>query len=262
MSQSGIRFEDGLAYERMMGAWSRLVGDEFLDWLEPAAGLRWVDIGCGNGAFTEVLVERSAAAHVEGIDPAPAQLEFARGRGLGEKAAFRAGDAMALPFGDGQFDAAVMALALFFVPDAAKGFSEMARVVRPGGLVAAYMWDIHGGGLPIEAMNIELRAVGVEPLMPPSPAVSRLPAMEALWRDGGLEGVEARPFEVFREFADFETFWEISTAGSALGQGLKTMDADVVAKLRERVRGRVTGGAAGPVRARALANAVKGRVPG
>jgi SAM-dependent methyltransferase len=262
MSDRQIRFEDGAAYERMMGTWSRLVGEEFLDWLRPAAGLDWVDVGCGNGAFTQLLVERCAPASVQGVDPSPAQLDFARGRGLGGQAEFRSGDAMALPFPDGAFDAAVMALVLFFVPDAPKGFAEMVRVVRPGGIVAAYVWDIHGGGLPIEAMNVELRAIGIEPLLPPSHAVSRLPALEALWRSGGLETVETRTIAVERDFADFDELWAISTAGSALGQGLERMDPEKAARVKEGSRARLSGGGPGPVRVRAQANAVKGRAPG
>ena len=75
-----IRFDDGAAYERMMGIWSRLAGEIFLDWLAPRPGLRWIDVGCGNGAFTELLVERCAPAEVQGIDPSEAQLAFARAR--------------------------------------------------------------------------------------------------------------------------------------------------------------------------------------
>ena len=58
MAEQQIRFDDGAAYERMMGNWSRLAGDIFLEWLAPRSGLRWIDIGCGNGAFTELLIER------------------------------------------------------------------------------------------------------------------------------------------------------------------------------------------------------------
>src|SRR5262249_10711925 len=146
MTEPQIRFEDGAAYERMMGVWSRLAGDVFLDWLAPARGLRWVDIGCGNGAFTELLAARCAPARVEGIDPSEAQLSFARSRHTAGIATFRLGDAMALPYADNSFDAAVMALVLFFVPDPAKGVAEMIRVVKSGGSVSVYLWDFFGRG--------------------------------------------------------------------------------------------------------------------
>src|SRR4051794_32977376 len=117
MAEPQIRFEDGAAYERMMGVWSGLTADIFLDWLMPQPGWGWLDVGCGTGAFSRKLIERCAPAEVQGVDPSEAQLGFARARGLGETAQFRRADAMALPFPDRSFDAAVMALVIFFVPD-------------------------------------------------------------------------------------------------------------------------------------------------
>jgi len=146
MPEPQIRFDDGAAYERMMGAWSRLAGDIFIDWLAPRSGLRWIDVGCGTGAFSELLVERCAPVEVQGIDPSEAQLAFARTRPASRLAQFRQGDAMALPFADDSFDAAIMALVIFFVPEPAKGVAEMVRVVGPGGTVATYAWDMEGGG--------------------------------------------------------------------------------------------------------------------
>ena len=110
MVEQIIRFEDGAAYEQMMGIWSRLVGEVFLHRLAPSPGLRWIDVGCGNGAFTELLIERCAPVDVEGIDPSEGQLAFARTRPSARLAKFSRGDAMALPFASGSFDAAVMAL--------------------------------------------------------------------------------------------------------------------------------------------------------
>ena len=147
MVEQKIRFDDGAAYEQMMGIWSRFAGEIFLDWLAPLPGLRWIDVGCGNGAFTELLVERCAPVEVQGIDPSEGQLAFARTRPASRVAEFRQGDAMALPFPADRFDAAVMALVLVFVPDPAKGIAEMVRVVSPGGTVATYMWDMLGGGI-------------------------------------------------------------------------------------------------------------------
>jgi ubiquinone/menaquinone biosynthesis C-methylase UbiE len=149
MTEQQIRYEDGAAYERQMGAWSRLAGDIFLDWLQPPSGLRWIDVGCGNGAFTQLLIERCAPAEVQGIDPSEGQLAFARTRLAGRPAQVRQGDAMALPFAAASFDAAVMALALGFIPDPARGVAEMVRVVKPGSLVATYAWDMPGGGFPL-----------------------------------------------------------------------------------------------------------------
>ena len=114
MAKQQIRFDDGAAYERVMGTWSRLAGEIFIDWLAPRSGLRWIDIGCGNGAFTELLVERCAPVEVQGIDPSEGQLAFARTRSAARIAQFRQGDAMALPFSNASFDAAVMALVIFF----------------------------------------------------------------------------------------------------------------------------------------------------
>ena len=115
MVEQKIRFDDGAAYEQTMGIWSRFAGEIFLDWLAPLPDLRWIDVGCGNGAFTQLLVERCAPAEVQGIDPSEGQLAFARARSTSRVAEFRQGDAMALPFPAGRFDAAVMALAIIFV---------------------------------------------------------------------------------------------------------------------------------------------------
>jgi SAM-dependent methyltransferase len=81
-----IRYDDGVAYERMMGTWSRAAGEIFLDWVAPSCGLRWIDVGCGAGPFTELLIERCAPAEVEGVDPSDARLFFARARSLGHTA--------------------------------------------------------------------------------------------------------------------------------------------------------------------------------
>src|SRR5215469_3666583 len=117
MAGQPIRFDDGASYEQMMGIWSRSAGEIFLDWLAPTKGLRWIDIGCGNGAFTELLVERCSPAEVQGIDPSEGQLAFARTRPSSRLAHYRQADAMAIPFPAGRFDAAVMALVIAFVPD-------------------------------------------------------------------------------------------------------------------------------------------------
>jgi ubiquinone/menaquinone biosynthesis C-methylase UbiE len=265
MAEPQIRFDDGAGYERMMGKWSRLAGDVFLDWLAPRPDLRWLDVGCGNGAFTELLVERCAPAEVHGIDPSEGQLAFARQRPAARVAEFHRGDAMALPFADANseegFDVAVMALVIFFVPDPAKGVAEMVRVARPGGAIAAYAWDVLGGGFPLEPIQVELRALGVTPLLPPSAGASRMAALRGLWTDAGLDAVETREITVQRTFTDFEDFWTTSILGSSMRPTLAAMAPGDIALLKARVRARLPADAAGGVTYGARANAIKGRVP-
>src|SRR5262249_34187187 len=154
MAETQIRFEDGLSYERYMGDWSRRVGTIFIDWLALPSGLKWIDVGCGNGAFTELIVERSAPNEVRGIDPSEAQLDFARKRSAARLAKFEHGDAMALPFSADTFDVAIMALVICFVPAPGKGVAEMKRVVRRGGVGAGYALGGLGGRLAFEPNRI------------------------------------------------------------------------------------------------------------
>jgi ubiquinone/menaquinone biosynthesis C-methylase UbiE len=256
-----IRFDDGAAYERMMGIWSRFAGEVFLNWLGLPPGLRCVDVGCGNAAFTELLIERCAPAEVQGIDPSKGQLEFARGRPGARLAQFQQGDAMALPFADNKFDAAFMALVIFFVPEPAKGVAEMARVVRPGGTVAAYAWDVLGGGFPLEPIQAEIRAMGIKTLLPPSAEASRRQALRSLWTNAGLEAVETREIVVQRTFADFGDLWATSVLGASVAPTVAAMSAGDVEKLKAAVRARLPADAAGRITYSARANAVKGRVP-
>jgi ubiquinone/menaquinone biosynthesis C-methylase UbiE len=112
MGSADKLFTDGEAYERLMGRWSRLVGQEFLDWLDAPKNLRWLDVGCGNGAFTEEIILHCAPATVMAIDPSSDQLAYARKRPGMKSAEFRVGDALKIPFADNSFDVAVMALVI------------------------------------------------------------------------------------------------------------------------------------------------------
>ena len=261
MAESQIRFDDGAAYEKLMGVWSRLVGEEFLDWLALPPGLRCIDIGCGNGAFTELLIAHCRPVEVQGVDPSEGQLAFARSRpGVGV-AKFQQGGAEALPFADKSFDAALMALVIFFVPNPAKGVAEMKRVTRPGGVIAAYAWDIFNGGFPLEPLQAELRALGQQYMLPPSAEVSRLPALRRVWEEAGLDAVETREFTVRRTFVNFDEVWSTSLSSPSTGGTIAKMAPADVTTLKTRLRNRLPADASGRITYSARANAVKGRVP-
>jgi SAM-dependent methyltransferase len=262
MPDTSIRFDDGAAYERYMGRWSQLVAADFLDWLAPKTGLRWLDIGCGNGAFTEMIVARCAPSAVDGVDPSAEQLAAARTGRAAPLTKFHQADAMALPFEDDTIDVAVMPLVIFFVPEPAKGVAEMARVVRSGGIVAAYAWDMPGGGFPYQVLHDEMRALGVEIPSAPHNDISRIDALNELWTNAGLRGVETRQITVERTFADFDDYWTTVRGGPSVGRKLAAMTPDELALLTARMRERLPSDRAGRITYTARANAIKGTVPG
>ena len=244
-----------------MGKWSQLVGEAFLQWLAPKPGLRWLDVGCGNGAFTELLIERCAPASAHGVDPAEGQIAFARSRPTTHMAQFGIGDAMALPFPDNSFDVAVMPLVLFFVPDPPRGVAEMTRVVCPGGAVTAYSWDMIGGGFPYQALQAEMREMNAVVKVAPNPDASRMKVLRELWLGAGLEAVETHEITVKRRFENFDDYWSTILKGPSVRPGLAAMSAENLAQLKYRMRVRLPEDASGQVSCTARANAIRGRVP-
>jgi ubiquinone/menaquinone biosynthesis C-methylase UbiE len=260
MDETANPFTDGEAYEILMGRWSRLVGDRFIDWLDPPKGLRWLDVGCGNGAFTERIVRRCAPAEVVAIDPSEEQLRYARVRQGIERTEFQLGDAQKLAFADGSFDAAVMALVISFLPDPARALAEVVRVVRPGGWVATYMWDIPGGGLPMAPVQTAMKSLGLVPAQPPSASVSDRDSMRALWEKAELEAVELCVIRIPTTYADFDDYWNASTLRvGPLGKAVEGMAPAMREQVRSRLREQLSTNTDGSITLEAFANAVKGR---
>ena len=261
MADETIRFDDGASYELMMGRWSRLVGERFLDWINVSDEARWIDVGCGNGAFTELLVQRCRPSDVQAFDPSPGQLDYARHRlPPGAPVRWAEADAMKLPVADGASDAAVMALVLFFVPEPAVGVAEMRRAVRSGGIVAAYHWDILGGGFPLADIGAEMREFGIPPRLPPSVGASTLDASTALWQQAGLHQVRTCAITVQRRFDSFDDYWNSGASSNTLRPLFEAMSADRRALLKDNVRRRLQAGD-GPLSLSARANAVTGIKP-
>jgi len=253
-----IRFNDGASYELMMGRWSVLVGERFLDWLDVPDRARWLDVGCGNGAFTQLIVESCRPSDVQAFDPSPEQLAYARNRlPAGAPVTWAEGDAMRLPVADASADVAAMALVLFFVPEPVVGVEEMCRAVRSGGVVAAYHWDVLDGGFPLADIGAEMLKLGIAPRMPPSVVASTIAASTSLWQEAGLLEVRTCQFTVQRRFDSFDDYWNSAAPSNTLRPMVDAMPIEQRELLKSNVRSRLQAGD-GPLTVSARANAVCG----
>ena len=260
MTSEPIRFTDGAGYDRFMGVWSRLAGQNFLSWIGPQPNQRWLDVGCGNGAFTQLIAEQSEPLALVGIDPSEAQLAYARQHPQLQSVDFVTGDAMGLPFQDDALDLAVMPLVIFFVPEPAQGVAEMARDVAPGGTVAAYAWDMEGGGFPYREVNETLGAVGRPTPMPPSPEASRLETLRALWLTAGMGDIETRVITVERTYSDFDDLWNTVLGGPSAGQALAAMNEEERGHFRQVLQDRLQPAGRSSITLTGRAHAIQGKV--
>jgi SAM-dependent methyltransferase len=255
-------FTDGGAYERLMAAPSRAVGEVFLDWLALPTDLRWLDVGCGTGVFTELVLERCSPSSMSAIDPSKDQVAHARTKPVSRMVNFQIGDAQSLPFGNGEFDVAAMALVITFVPDPAKAVAEMKRVVRSGGMLGTYMWDVLGNGNTQRPLREAVEAMGVAiPLLPGYPN-STLERLNGFFAAAGLGDVVTRRIEIEMSFPDFDAYWSSQTGfANHVVQEIRKMSAAEVERLKAHLREHLPTDGAGRVAYKAWANAVKGYVP-
>jgi SAM-dependent methyltransferase len=203
-------FADGEAYEHYVGRWSRPVGQMFLDWLDLPRDLCWVDVGCGTGALTDMILDTAAPNREIGVEPSEGFLSLAKANLEDPRAEFRLGDAQALPLNSQEADVAVSGLVLNFIPDKNRALEEMRRVVNPGSTVAAYVWDYAG---EMQLMRYFWNAV-VE-LFPDAAQkdegkqfpICEPNALAKLFRAGGLQAVETQSLDAPTVFKDFEDYW-------------------------------------------------------
>ncbi len=258
MSAEQTQFTDGEAYEQLMGRWSRKVGDQFLAWLNVPANRDWLDVGCGNGAFTEEIIGKAHPKTVTGIDPAPAQIAFAQSRAGTKGTTFHIGSAQALPFDAAQFDVATMALVISFLPDAAQAVSELVRVVKPGGTIATYMWDLPAG-VPVSPIYRTLAKLGHPAPLPPNPAISKIEALQALWQNAGLNAVETEILRIEVSFKNFDAFWHSNSIPiGPQGKFIEALPQPVRDELQAELKSQLPTQADGRIVYGSFANAVKG----
>lgn len=229
------------AYDRYMGRFSRLLSPQMADLAGVRAGQRALDVGCGPGALTTVLVERLGAGAVAAVDPSESFVEAARARNPGVDV--RAASAERLPFEDRTFDAALAQLVVHFMSDPVAGLAELARVTRAGGRVAACVWDHAGRHGPLSLFWRVVHEVDPDATGESNLAGAREGHLAELFAAVGLRSIESTMLLADLELPGFDDWWEPFTRGvGPAGAYVAALDDGRRAELRERCRARLPDG--------------------
>lgn len=257
-------WDSGRAYEQYVGRWSRKVAGPFLDWLRPSTQLVWADVGCGAGALSSAILAACAPRAVRGVDTSLEFLAQARRLVADSRVRFEAGDAVHLPWEAAAFDVAVSGLVLNFLPEPAAMVREMARVTRPGGTVALYVWDYADG---MQMLRIFWdAAAAVDPAAARLDEGARFPVcrpepLRAVFESAALTAIDVRAIEVPSVFENFDDFWRpfLGKTGPAPAY-LASLDEFSRQSVRRQLESKLATRRDGRIELTARAWAVKGLV--
>ena len=262
MPEAGDRWLAGDAYEAYMGRWSRALAREFLAWLHAQSGAHWLEVGCGTGALTAAIVATCDPRSIAACDPSEAFVAHARRAPADPRVTFVTGSTESLPSREGGFDLAVSALVLNFVPAPQEALAALRQRLRPGGIVAACVWD-YADGMEFlrvfwdEAAAVDAGAAAFDegrrfPLCSPA-------ALRTLFEASGLTQVDTGAVEIETRFADFDDYWEPFLRGTGPAPAFVAALAPPARHdLRERLRRRLQPAGSGEIRLRARAWSVRG----
>ncbi|MEV4148564.1 class I SAM-dependent methyltransferase [Amycolatopsis sp. NPDC049691] len=255
-------WQSGDAYEAYIGRWSRRIAETFVRQLDVPASRRWLDVGCGTGALTSAVLTAADPAEVAGVDPSEGFLKTARASVPDPRVSFEVADARSLPFPDDRFDVTVSGLVLNFVPDPAAAAAEIARVTVPGGLAAAYLWDLAEGMELIRhfwdaAAELDPAAADRHegrqfPLCRPEP-------FGRLWTEAGFAAVSVGEIKIPTVFRDFDDYWQPFLGAQGPGPAyLATLPEARRDQIRELLRSRLPTNPDGSIPLSARAWVVRG----
>lgn len=243
-NQKTNMFGNAEAYERFMGRWSRVVAPQLVDFTGvPDAG-RVLDIGSGTGSLAFAIAERKSRVQVVGIDPSKEYVAYANSRNpFPDRVSFQLGDAQQLQFPDASFEATLSLLVFNFIPDPGKALREARRTTKPGGPIAAAVWD-YGAGMRMlrvfwdAAATTDPRAEKLDEKHMP---LCRAGELAQLWKQGGLEGVHEQPLDITMRFESFADYWEPFLLGQGpAGAYARSLDGEKLQWLRGEVKRRLS----------------------
>jgi SAM-dependent methyltransferase len=230
------------AYDRFVGRYGSGLASALIDYAGVDQGMRVLDVGCGPGALTAALAERLGAARVSGADPSEPFAEACRAGVPGARIVVAAAES--LPFGDGEFDVTLSQLVVNFMRNSEAGTREMVRVTRPGGVVAACVWDYAGQMTLLRAFWDAAREVEPERAAAADEGVVMRWCGEGelaeLWRLAGLRKVRFGSLVVRASYAGFEDLWSpLPTGVGPAGAFCKSLDPDRRSALHDAYRRRL-----------------------
>jgi ubiquinone/menaquinone biosynthesis C-methylase UbiE len=253
------RFSDAEAYNRHTGRFSRILARPFIDFAGVKDGERLLDVGCGTGSLAFTAAAVNPRSEIVGIDRSESFIEVDRSRTNDPRLRFEIGDALSLPYTDESFDKCLSLLVIQFIPDIHRAVSEMRRVTREKGTVAACVWARDDDELHTLFWD------GAAELDPEAKQARDLRAyaggqLSALWIESGFTAVEEIALAISPEFKSFEEFWTPLVGGQgASGTYLATLPPDRQQALREGTREKILGrGPDRPFTLKAKALAVRG----
>jgi SAM-dependent methyltransferase len=263
-SQRQDMWSGGVAYDDLVGRWSRQVAPLFLDWLAVPRGSHWLDVGCGTGALIEAILASQDPASVRAIDPSPAFVALARDRISDARVSVSVGNAESIDDASGAFDAVVSGLVLNFVPDPSAGVCEFARVVRRGGIVGVYVWD-YAEGMQMLRLFWDA-ATAVDPAAAQFDEGRKFSIcipdrLHELFEAAHLEHIEQRAIEIPTYWPDFDAFWTPFLGGTGPAAAhVASLSEERRTALHDRLWAMVPAGSDGSIQLFARAWAIKGLV--
>lgn len=255
-------FANGAAYENYVGRWSRMIAPQFLQWLAMPPAQCWLDVGCGTGALSDAIVQKYLHTSVKGVDSSAGFVAFAQGHVRDERITFQVGNAQDLPVDTDSVDIAVSGLMLNFAPQPQRVVEELARVVKPGGIVSLYVWDYSG---IMQLMTYFWAAVVA--LDPQAAAldegrrfsICNPSALTMLFQVANLQNIEVQGIEINTHFNNFDDYWQPFLGGQGSAPTyVSSLGDDQRAALREKLRAELPFASDGTLTLVARAWAIRG----